>query len=315
MKRAKILVVLLFATLAVAAQRRTEYNRQGDEAMDSLDFGAAKIYYEEGIPNCDPYSINQLTSIWLADESMRITMRNVMSRCLECLTDQAAELNDTISMNKLVLYYTEGIGTSKNRAEAEYWRNQLELLHGNASMANATAKKPPREKVKMAFFAGYSASYYAPYGLTVGGVGRTVGWYLRFRTNMSFQNYTAEMEIDKVDSGEGFENSYPDPTLKYKENMWIGTGGIVIKAMPSFYISVGAGYCTREKLYEINKMGITVAESQGIIWAKDKNASFSGLALDLDATFRMGKVFYGSLGCSVLNFKYASANAGIGVFF
>jgi hypothetical protein len=328
MKRVKIIIVLLFATLIVTAQRQTEYNRLGDEAMERLDYSTAKIYYEEGVPNCDPYSINQLTSIWLADESMRIAMRNVMSRCMDCLTNRAIELKDTVSMNKLILYYTEGIGTYKNEAKVEFWRDQMELLR-NVSVVSTTINKPPREKVKMKFIVGYSASYYAPYGLTVGGVGRTIGWYLRFRTNMSFQNYTTNIERDE--SGHiklaGLEDVYPNPTGPpagngeekswiSKENLWLGTGGIVIKAMPSFYISVGAGYCNLEKLFEVEKIGIDVAESQGLIWAKDNDkVSFSGLALDLDATFRMGKFLYGSLGCSVLNFEYVSANAGIGVFF
>jgi hypothetical protein len=314
MKRIAIMFVLLSVTLTVVAQRRMEYNRQGDEAMDSLDFSNAKIWYEEGLPNCDPYSINQLTSIWLVDESMRMMMRNVMSRCMECLTTRAAELKDTTSMNKLILYYSEGIGTSKNEAKLEFWKDQLELIR-SVTVTNVTAKKPPREKVKMNFLIGYSASYNAPYGLTAGGIGRTIGWYLRFRTNMSFQDYTAECDGGGYIIG-GFEDSYPELTGKKTVNLWIGTGGLVIKALPSFYISAGAGYCNRERLCEIIKIGKTVSNPQGTIWAKYKDkTSFNGWALDLDATFRMGKVLYGSLGCSVLNFQYASANAGIGVIF
>ncbi|MDR1524600.1 MAG: hypothetical protein LBS79_04985 [Tannerella sp.] len=316
MKRAKIMVVLLLVTLVVTAQRRTEYNRLGDEAMEHRDFSIAKIYYEEGIPSCDSYSIDKLTFIWLEDESMRITMRNVMSRCMECLINRATELKDTASMNKLILYYTEGIGINKNEAKVEYWKDQRDLLRHVS--VTTTTNRPPREKVKMKFFAGYSASYYAPYGLTVGGAGRTVGWYLRFRTNMSFQDYAANVK------GEGDDMRFvesvdviPKTTGEYKNNLWIGTGGIVIKAMPSFYISVGAGYCNRESLYKVEKIGVTVANSQGMIWTKDidKKYTFNGLALDLDATFRMGKMLYGSIGCSMLNFEYASANAGIGVFF
>jgi hypothetical protein len=317
MKRTMMMVVLLFATLVVTAQSWTEYNRLGDEAMERLDYSIAKIYYEEGIPNCDPYSIDKLTSIWLADESMRTTMRNVMSRCLECLTNRANEFRDTASMKKLILYYTEGIGVYKNETRVAYWEEQLDLLR-NVSTTNMTTNKPPREKVKMKFFAGYSASYYAPYGLTVGGVGRTVGWYLRFRTNMSFQNYAAIYEQkDEVERLIGSDDIYPEPTLDYRDNLWMGTGGIIIKAIPSFYISAGVGYLNWERLYEVNKISVIDAENQGTIWAKvdDKKESYSGWALDLDATFRMGKVLYGSLGCSVLNFEFASANAGIGVFF
>jgi hypothetical protein len=307
--------VLLFATMIVAAQKQTEYNKQGDESMGNLDFSNAKIWYEEGLPDCDSYSINQLTSIWLADESMRMIMRNVMSRCLECLTG-AAELRDTASINKLIMYYTEGIGTPKNEEKVKFWEDRLELIQETVTTDVAGAKKPPRGKTKMDFFLGYSASYYSPYGLTVGGTGKTVGWYLRYRTNMSFRSYTTEYREDAGIIG-GFEGSYRY-TGGETINMWIGTGGVVIKATPSFYISAGAGYCSRERLCELEKIGDVVADPQGVmIWAKYKHeiSSFDGLALDLDATFRIGKVMYGSLGCSVLNLEYVSANAGIGVFF
>jgi hypothetical protein len=312
MKRIMLMFVLLYATLYVAAQRQTEYNRQGDEAMKRLDYSAAKIWYEEGISNCDPYSINQLTSIWLVDESMRMSMRNVMSRCLDCLTNRATEFKDTTSMNNLILYYTEGIGTYKNQVKVDFWKSQLELLQ-NASIANRKTQKLPRKKIKMEFFAGYSGSYYVPYGLTVGGVGR-FGWYLRYRTNLSFQNYTGESK-NGILTGTS-DDILSEPTDRKKANTWIATGGFVVMAAPSFYISVGGGYCGREKLREIRMIGKKDGELQSVVWTKSiEKGTFDGLALDLDGTFRMGKVLYGSLGCTVLDFKYISANAGIGMFF
>jgi hypothetical protein len=317
MKKFMIMFVLLLIAIYVAAQRQTEYNRQGDEAMKRLDYSAAKIWYEEGISNCDPYSINQLTSIWLADESMRMSMRNVMSRCLDCLTNRATEFKDSTSVNKLILFYTEGIGTYKNQAKVDFWKSQVELLR-NASIANGKKQKPPREKVKMKYFAGYSASYYAPYGLTVGGVGRTIGWYLRFRTNLSFQDFSEICKTDGTIVGD-LPGSLPKLSGEEpdKVNSLIATGGLMVKVAPSFFISVGAGYCSREAIYKIEKISIEDGRSEGFIWAKcnDKKSSFDGIALDLDGIFRMGKMLYGSLGCSLLNFENISANAGIGVFF
>jgi hypothetical protein len=306
------MLVLLSVTIYVAAQRQTEYNRQGDEAMKRLDYSAAKIWYEEGISNCDSYSINQLTSIWLADESMHMSLRNVMSRCLDCLTNRATDFKDTTSMNKLILYYTEGIGTYKNQAKVDFWKSQLEFIQ-NVSIANGNTQRLPRKKIKMEFFAGYSGSYYVPYGLTVGGVGR-FGWYLRYRTNLSFQNYTEESENGILI--ETSDNILSEPTDRKKANTWIATGGFVVMAAPSFYISAGGGYCSRERLREIRKIGKKDGEPQGEVWTKSiEKGTFDGLALDLDGTFRMGKVLYGSLGCTVLDFKCISANVGIGVFF
>jgi hypothetical protein len=279
--------------------------------MKRRDYSAAKIWYEEGISNCDPYSIHQLTSIWLDNESMRISMRNVMSRCLNCLTNRATEFKDTTSMNKLILYYTEGIGTYKNQAKVDFWESQLTFLQ-NASI-DEKSRKSSRKKIKMQFFAGYSGTYYAPYGLTIGSVGR-FGWYLRYRTNFSFQDYNADSK-DNLLTGTS-NDLLSGPTGRAGTNAWMFTGGFVIMANPSFYISAGGGYCSREKLIEFHTIDRKNAEPQGDVWAKNiEKGTFDGFALDLDGTFRIGKVLYGSLGCTLLKFKFISGNAGIGVFF
>lgn len=46
------------------AQQQTEYNRKGDEAMRRQDYRMATMWYEEGVIQCDSYSIDQLTTIW-----------------------------------------------------------------------------------------------------------------------------------------------------------------------------------------------------------------------------------------------------------
>ncbi|MDR0393844.1 MAG: hypothetical protein LBH77_01660 [Tannerella sp.] len=313
MKKIMLMLVLLHAALYVAAQRQSEYNRQGDAAMKRFDYSAAKIWYEENISSCDTHSIDQLTSIWLADESMRMSMRAVMSRCLDCLTNRATEYNDTTSMNKLIQYYTEGIGTDKNQTKVDFWKNRLTFFRNASSIAYEKTGKPSREKMKMKFFAGYSGSYYAPYGLTVGGVGR-FGWYLRYRTNFSFQNYTGDSKDNTLI---GISNNLlSGSTGRTKTNAWMATGGFVVMAAPSFYISAGGGYCSRERLKEFHTRDRRDAEPQGDVWARNiEKGTFDGLALDLDGTFRIGKVLYGSLGCTVLDLKYISGNAGIGVFF
>ncbi len=317
MKKTSILFVLLLLTLTGAAQRQTEYNRKGDDALRNLDYSSAKIWYEEGVvSNCDSYSISQLTSIWLAEESMHASMRSVMSKCLGCLEDRATRDRDTTSMRMLIKYYDEGIGIYRDEAKVEFWQTQLDTYRNPYQDQSARKIKQSREKVKMKFFAGYSGSYYAPFGFTVGGVGR-VGWYLRFRTNLSFQDYTATCDKngDIVDGSLG--SSLPNPLNNKKNNMLIATGGFMFRAAPSFYISVGGGYCKRESLYEYEKINSVAYESEGTFWAKsnDKSISFDGVALDLDGTFRIGKKIYGSIGCSLLNFENISANAGVGVFF
>ena len=333
MKKISMILVLLFTTLIVTAQRQwqTENNRKGDEAMKSLDYSSAKIWYEyEVVLNCNPYSINQLKKIWLADPSMHTSMRSVMNQCLECLEKSATQDNDTTSISNLVVYYSEGIGTDKDEAKADIWASKLEEISRQSQATYVQREvKPPREKVKMEFFVGYSATYEAPFGLTFGGVGRVVGWYLRFRTNMSFQSYD-EPKFELVESDVpnvyepsiigGLDGNLADFTGNKKYNTYAATGGLVFKVAPSFYLSVGGGIGKKEFLAEYHKIDNVVADNSpsGSFWAKsgyDDKTSFDGPVVELDGTFKIGKSFYGSLGCTMFDFKYISANAGIGVFF
>ena len=327
MKKISFMLVLLLSTINVMAQRQTEYNRKGDEAMESLDYSSAKIWYEMGVvERCDSYSISQLTIIWQADSSMHTSMRSVMSKCLACLDGRATEDRDTSSIKTLILYYTEGIGTYKNETKVNMWQSKLKEIR-NPYKTTITyvqeTEKPPREKVKMQFFAGYAATFEAPFGITVGGVGRTVGWYLRFRTNLSFQSFNNKFDLDSSEEPiiiGGLNDGLPYFSGRKKVNSSVVTGGIIFNVAPSFYLSLGGGYCVREYLIEYQKIDIVEAniDLSGPFWAKSDysdDTSFSGVALDLDGTFKIGKSFYGSLGCTMFDFKYISTNAGIGVFF
>ena len=321
MKKNRIILLLLFSACIASAQVQTgnsEFSIKGDEAMNNLDYILAKSYYEvEVISNCDLHSVDQLARIWVIDSSLRANMNVVMEKCFSCLEEKAANNSDTASIKMLISFYAEGIGADQNQAKADYWEQQLETIRNpfpNNGLQNGTIPAP--EKEKMQFFAGYSATFHAPFGLTVGGVGKTVGWYLRFRSNLSFQDYTEVYDgIGNITGA--FNNTAMSKPLNIKSaNTIIGTGGIVIKATPSFFISVGAGYCSREVLYKFEKINISDANPQGTFWAKyEGETSFKGVALDLDGAFKIGRTCYGSLGCSMLNFKYISANAGIGVFF
>jgi len=328
MKKLIMMLSLSLISFVLAAQgQNADYNIKGNDAMSILDFSEAKVWYQLGVEDqrCDIYSISKLTHIWKIDESMRASMHSVMERCLKCLNDFSIQNRDTTSIIMLVDYYSEGIGTNKNEDRAEVWKSRLEEVRNQSRITNVeTEVKAKREKVKMEFFAGYAATLEAPFGLTFGGVGRTVGWYLRFRTNMSFQSYkqpTFEIDVNGEPSIKGgLNDGLSDFTKRTKVNAYTATGGLMFKVSPSFYISVGGGYVNREFLAEYNKIGIVEAnyDPSGPFWAKSDyldDSSFSGAAIDLDGTFKIGKTFYFSFGCSMFDFKYISANAGIGVFF
>ena len=95
--------------------------------MKRLDYSDAKMWYEEGVSQCDAYSIDQLTTIWLSNERMRPSMRSLMNKCLNCLTVKATE-DDPDAISKLIIYYSEGIGTPKSEELATYWKEYQEML-------------------------------------------------------------------------------------------------------------------------------------------------------------------------------------------
>jgi hypothetical protein len=288
--------------------------------MKRLDYSEAMIWYGEGVADCNRYSIHQLTKIWLIDESLRSSMNYVMSKCLACLNDRATEAKDTASINQLILYYTEGIGTFANENTANFWREQLETIISSYSLNRERPVRDDKEplqtdkgKNRIDVFIGYSANVLAPAGLTFGVVGKYVGGYVRYRTNLSFQKYTeicdGKGDIEGLGGYFWLENK--------KANATLVTGGLVFRPTRNFLISAGAGYWKRDLMYEFGTVNLTETkrEEDKNFWAKNKDYSFEGLAIDLDGTFRIGKVFYISAGCSFMDFKYAYGNAGIGVFF
>ncbi|MDR2918145.1 MAG: hypothetical protein LBV72_02115 [Tannerella sp.] len=331
-----ILLMLLFIPFFAEAQRQTEYNRKGDEAMKQMDYQIAKFWYEEGVLDCDRYSIDQLTSIWMADESMRISMEPVMNRCLTCLTEAATERKDTLAMNKLIVYYTEGIGTSPNESSATYWKEQLGQFR-TPFYQRATVVRERKPKDPMKFFAGYHLSFAAPYGVQMGAMNETWGFYVRFRTNMSFHS-DSQVECINGDKGTGIipefvkdgtlyeflkkddtpvsQNPDKNEKVKGKSSSFIATAGFMLKAFPNTYISVGAGYVERNVFYRYGKINPTASEGfESYGWAKNTDVSIQGVALDVDATVKFAKNFYGSVGCTFLNIEKVTPTIGIGYTF
>ncbi|SEF55032.1 hypothetical protein [Parabacteroides chinchillae] len=313
MKRLLLLIIcIIFPLGLLAQQQQTEYNRKGDDAMKRQNYSDAKIWYEEGVSQCDSYSINQLTKIWLKNERMRPSMRSLMNKCLNCLNVMATE-NDTTAISKLIVFYENGIGTPKSEELATYWHERLETMRIPViSATNEQAlKKKNISRERMKFFFGYSYSIESPYGLTVGGVARRLGWYVRFKTNMSFKDHASECNNNGLI---GSIIDYYSFTNKKKVNNYAGTAGMVVKCTPWLYTTVGLGYGDRSVLYEYQvKNEFTGADEQKA-WAKNIDASYKGIAADLDFMIKFNHVFI-SAGCNTINFKYIDLNAGLGFFF
>ena len=58
--------------------------------------------------------IEQLTSIWLANQRMRPSMHSLMNKCRACL-ELMANNEDTTAISQLIIYYTEGIELPKTK--------------------------------------------------------------------------------------------------------------------------------------------------------------------------------------------------------
>lgn len=316
MKSFWIIIFLIVLPISLSAQQRAEYNRNGDEAMKRLDYSDARMWYEEGVVECDSYSIGQLTTIWLSNQEMRSSMRSLMNKCLNCLTVMANE-NDTIAISRLITYYTEGIGTPKNEELAIYWQERLNMLREpvketNVSLGNQDL--PEKKKDPMKFFVGYTYSKEAPYGITVGGIKSRLGWFARFRTNLGFDNYENECKGNGQIVGSVTGSPFIRFTDNQKVNCYAGTAGIVVKCTSWLYTSLGLGYGSRELLCEYKSIDAVDHTIESSYWSKNIDYSYNGLAADLDFMIKLGPI-YVNAGCNTINFKYIDFNAGLGVFF
>ncbi|GHV49698.1 hypothetical protein FACS1894181_09240 [Bacteroidia bacterium] len=301
----------------MAAQQLTEYNIEGDKAMKKRDYSDARLYYAEGVANCDMYSISQLTKIWMDNIDLHSSLYNLMGRCLSCLNNNAAR-NDTTAMSQLVAYYSEGIGTTRSENMSRYWAAELEKSRKPAIDSQPSYTGPKEMKQPIRFFGGYVFSALSPIGITVGGIGNRFGLYGRFKTNASFQSYEGEITYYSKERQEGF----PDGGLyEYSErnfNMLAATAGLVVRANDFFLMSIGAGYFKYDWIYrysEVDDSGNIIKDHRNF---KVANYSSRGIAIEVDGILEIGKLYVTagvSAGFNTQNFKYVDLNAGFGMFF
>ncbi|MDR1779334.1 MAG: hypothetical protein LBR50_01215 [Tannerella sp.] len=327
-------IFVLFAAISLSAyaQRQTEYNRKGDDAMERKDYRDAKMWYEEGVAYCDGYSIDQLTKIWQTDETMHVSMRTAMTKCLSCLNELATE-NDTAAIKKIIVYYEQGIGTTPNETSANYWKNQLEQLRQPFTGIASYTERTPRDK--MHFFAGYHFSPLAPFGLQFGTFNNTFGWYIRLRSDFKTEDYAGSLTPGGKLELSG-EIKYARDEVEYKPNSTlIASVGLMYSVIEDVYISAGAGYWKRDLLRKFTSVDDD-GNAMSDFWMKDPEYSYKGAAVDIDAMVRFGGRFYGTAGFTVLTgnvnryvymetsaelvaqkqFKcYLYPNVGIGIYF
>ncbi|MDR2041994.1 MAG: hypothetical protein LBP98_06700, partial [Tannerella sp.] len=171
------------------------------------------------------------------------------------------------------------------------------------------------------FFVGLSSlPPIAPYGIQIGGTG-AAGWYVRVRTNMVFPVSNTNLDGEKI---EYTNERIPvfdarDEMYRYlpgkQKSLWMGTAGAVFKVAPALCLSAGVGYAQYEETYEYEKIDRITGLPGERGRAVNKDVSYQSVAIDVDAMVILGKRFYGTVGCSVLNLKFIYPNIGIGIFF
>lgn len=307
MKKGWILLFLSFVTFSVTGQQITEYNKKGDEAMARANYSDAKMWYEEGVVNCDLYSISKITQIWRDKPDMRISLRSLVSKCYDCLTTKGAE-NDTTAIRNLIYYHKEGIGVPQNKTLASYWTQRLSHLSKDADLTGLYEHAVLKKERESAFFISYSYSVEAPFGINFGSVGKKWGWYAQLKSNLSFA------KSDTENNNQGF--ILPTQDLyefdQDKVNCHIGTAGVLYKWTDQIHTSIGVGYGVRDLLWHYNRYAEDLKASEG--WSKNVEGSHKGVVAELDFIWSFGKMFV-STGVHTMSFKYIDMNAGVGVYF
>lgn len=307
MKKGWILLFFALIGYTVSAQQQTTYNKKGDEALQREDYSDAKMWYEEGVINCNLYSIEKITNMWIEQPDMRVSLRLLANKCFNCLTEKSAE-NDTVAIRNLIHYHQQGIGVPKNKTLAAYWIQRLGYLTKDTNLYDLYERPAATKQRQYDFFIGYNYSIETPFGLTVGAIGKKMGWYVRVKSNFSFANYDGE------NNNEGLTPQITDQYLfdKKKISSHAGSAGVILKLSDKIHASVGAGYGLRDVLWHHVIYNEGVAAGNG--WTKNSQDSHSGLLAEADLIWSFGN-WYLSAGCYTVNFNYADLNAGIGVYF
>lgn len=314
MKRFLLLILLFTAPFNLLAQRFSEYNKKGDEALIRNDVADAKMWFEEGVTYCDSYSIEKLTTIWIENESVRSSMRSLMIKCFNCLNIQATD-NDTTAMTRLITYYEKGIGIPQSPELAEYWKEQLKantLNNEEKLMSNNTPIEVKTESTPVNLIIGYSYSPSAPYGMTLGLIGKRWGGYIRLKTNMTFGKTSFTCNDNEI-------INYTDASYyrfdKKQVSRFGVTGGLVLRFLPWLYTSFGVGYGERELQWHATAYSYSDNNNRSEFWCENTSSSYKGIETEADVIVRVWKKLYFNVGFNSINLGFVDLNTGLGFVF
>jgi len=278
------------------------YNVQGDLASGKKDYQNARIWYSEGLANCDMYSIRKLTDIWKEQPEMRASMRLSMRKSYNCLAT-LAERQDQEAMLLISDYYKLGIGIGIDSVRAEYWLKEYGKSLGlsvdappldTTKVVDSLNVKPvmisnvPRKSIlsnRFYSFLAYTYSRFEPVGATLGFYDK-FGFYLSYRTNLNNVNYDYTCNNTNVPEI-GIEN----PLYQFAGEKWecnMAMGGIFIPVYDrKLFLSVGGGYAERLYFREIVSLSNqSFKNGEKNAWCYNKEASYKGWVAEIGGMWK-----------------------------
>jgi len=321
MERIFFFVFFIISIFNTYAQSSSEnYNTKGAEAFSKNDFQAARIWYSEGLKECDLHSIQKLAEIWRSQPSMQGSMQRQMRICFNCLKTRT-EAEITEAMPLLRDFYNEGIGTETDSVQAAHWHKEYGKIKGYLpeNFPNTT-DNPPKAKRRslisnsFSSFLTYTYSPTMPLGFTAGIYFDKIGGYVSGRT--SYVSYNALYECTNLKvPAIGIEN----PPYEFNRGGWYSrmiTGGVLYPLVKNrLFVSAGGGYGKRDYYREIisttNQNFDTRNKSE---WCYNTEASYKGLTLEAGGMFIWKKLVV-MCGVNSTQFKDLDVYIGLGINF
>jgi len=320
MKRIFFFVFLVSCISNIHAQPLASYNYNGDQAFQEKNYQKALSWYSEGLNSCDQYSIRKLVDIWSEQPLMRRSMQYHMRTSFNCLKT-LAETGNSDAMLLLKDFYTDGIGTEKDPALANYWHMEYGKTQGfpidtvSDTIDNPAETKIPRKSLlsnRFCSFLTYTYSPTMPFGFTAGIYFDKIGGYVSLRTDSKSPRVAYECNNTRVPAIE-IEN----PLYEFNRERWCSqmiTGGLLYPVIKNrLFVSAGGGYGKRDYYREIiaDKPFSTGNKSE---WCYNTEASYEGLTLEAGGMFVWKKLTVVG-GINSTKFKDLDIYFGLGLTF
>ncbi|MDR1762349.1 MAG: hypothetical protein LBR64_00115 [Dysgonamonadaceae bacterium] len=319
MKQIFLTFTFIIAGLSLFGQG--DYNSKGDMAFQRGDFDEARSWYGEGLNNCDPYSIRQLTEIWKQREELRKFMVFSMGRCFRCLKTMAENRESNDAMFLLSDYYKMGIGVSPDSIQSEYWLKEYVKMLGitqeettiRDSIYISPEVKPAKKSLLWQNFYSYAGYVYSPtmpIGFTAGVFNR-YGFYVSLKIDAHDGDYTYPCNNTLVPA-----IPIEDPKYEFARKKWnsaMYTGGFVYQLKRNIFLTAGGGYAKREYLREISAEA-PLPTGRKSEWCFNVDASYKGLTLEAGGMYEWKKLLL-LAGVNTVRFKDLDAYLGLAYTF